>query len=119
MNELKEVRRVFQGLQTLYKTYFTNVDPALLNDLLTREQEKKDEPLLYLVQIWTNEPAKKDFIKTYIAEKTGMVPSIHDNGQHFVSNHILNLDLLKDFSNLENVIRIKGYFTGAITGVGA
>ncbi|NOJ30379.1 MAG: hypothetical protein DA328_09465 [Nitrososphaeraceae archaeon] len=119
MNELKEVRRVFQGLQTLYKTYFSKVDPALLNDLLTREQEKREEPTLYLVQMWTNDSSKKDFIKTYIVEKTGMMPSIHDNGRHFVTNHILNLELLKDFSDLENVTRIKGYFTGAIYGVGA
>ncbi len=119
MSELKEVRRVFQGLQTLYKTYFSKVDPALLNDLLTREQEKKEEPALYLVQIWTDEASRKDFIKSYIVEKTGMVPAIYEGGRHFVTNHMLNLELLKDFSDLENVTRIKGYWTGAITGIGA
>jgi hypothetical protein len=38
--ELQEIRNVFQGLETLYHTYLPKIDPALLHDILIREQEK-------------------------------------------------------------------------------
>jgi hypothetical protein len=37
INELQQIRRVFQGLQTLYQTHLPKVDPALIDDLLIRE----------------------------------------------------------------------------------
>jgi hypothetical protein len=37
-DELKQIRMVFQGLQTLYQTHLPKVDPALIHDLLIRRQ---------------------------------------------------------------------------------
>ena len=39
IDELQEIRIVFQGLQTLYETYLPKADPLLINDLLVREQK--------------------------------------------------------------------------------
>lgn len=39
--DLQEIRRVFQGLQTLYQTYLPKVDPVLIHDLVAREQRKE------------------------------------------------------------------------------
>ena len=39
---LRDIRNVFQGLQTLYETYLPKVDPILIHDLLVREKEKFD-----------------------------------------------------------------------------
>ncbi len=40
MSALNEIRKFFQGLQTLYQTYLPNVDPILVNDLLSRQQKR-------------------------------------------------------------------------------
>ena len=61
VDELQEIRIVFQGLKTLYQTYLPKVDPVLINDLLVGEQEKRSSTDTsssappYLVDISTNE----------------------------------------------------------------
>ena len=40
-NELQQIRRVFQGLQTLY--HLPKVDSALIHDLLIHELNKKSD----------------------------------------------------------------------------
>jgi hypothetical protein len=34
--EVKEIKRVYAGLETLYNTYFPKSDPSLIHDLLRR-----------------------------------------------------------------------------------
>jgi hypothetical protein len=50
-----------------------------------------------------------------IIEKTGMVPDIYDKGTHYVTNHRLTLEMLKEISALE----VTGEYTDGITGRGA
>jgi hypothetical protein len=38
-SNIKEIKTVFNGLQTLYETYLQKVDPTLVHDLLLREQQ--------------------------------------------------------------------------------
>lgn len=40
-NELQQIRRAFQGLQTLYQTHLPKVDSKLIHDLLIRKINKK------------------------------------------------------------------------------
>jgi hypothetical protein len=55
MSELQEIMNVFQGLDTLYQTYLPKVDPALLHDLLMREQEKSERAPFYMVAVFTQQ----------------------------------------------------------------
>lgn len=57
-DELKQIRMVFQGLQTLYQTHLPKVDPALIHDLIIRELVKTSKntsslPPFYIVEIRT------------------------------------------------------------------
>jgi hypothetical protein len=54
VSELREIRTVFHGLETLYQTYLSKVDPALIHDLLIREQEKSERAPFYMVEIFTS-----------------------------------------------------------------
>ena len=72
-----------------------------------------------MVEIFTKPNTDSEAMRDYILQKTGMVPSIHDNGTHYVVNHRLTLEFLKDLSNSEDVIDIAGDFTGGVTGRGA
>jgi len=121
-DELNQIRMVFQGLQTLYQTYFPKVDPALIDDLLVRELNKKSEkkstlPPFYLVEIRTKEGTDQEKMKNMIFEKTGFLPSIYEKGTHYVANMRLNLELLKDIcESQEEIVKITGDFTGGISG---
>ena len=60
-DELQEIRRVFQGLQTLYQLHLSKISLALTQDLLIREEEglqksndkSKSSPPFYMVEIST------------------------------------------------------------------
>ena len=73
ISELREVRMVFKGLQTLYHTYLPKVDPILIHDLLVREQEKSERAPFYMVEIFTKPGTDSDAMKNKIYEKTGML----------------------------------------------
>jgi hypothetical protein len=60
-NELQELRKVFQGLQTLYQLRLPKISPALIQDFLIRKEEEfrrsnnksKSSPPFYMVEIAT------------------------------------------------------------------
>jgi hypothetical protein len=117
--ELKEIRRVFQGLQTLYDTYLPKADPVLIHDLLIREQENPKNPPFYMVEIFTKEGTDSEAMKNHIFNNTGMLPAIYDHGTHYVTNQRLSLEILKEICNSEDVLEVTGDYTGTPTGRGA
>ena len=117
--QLKEIRRVFQGLQTLYDTYLPKADPVLIHDLLIREQENPKNPPFYMVEIFTKEGTDSEAMKDRIFNNTGMLPAIYDHGTHYVTNQRLSLEILKEICNSEDVLEVTGDYTGTPTGRGA
>jgi hypothetical protein len=117
--QLKEIRRVFQGLQTLYDTYLPKADPVLIHDLLMREQENPKNPPFYMVEIFTKEGTDSEAMKNRIFNNTGMLPAIYDHGTHYVTNQRLSLEILKEICNSEDVLEVTGDYTGTPTGRGA
>jgi len=63
MSELREIRRVFQGLQTLYEIHIPKADPSLISDLLVREQENPKVAPMYTVEVFTKEAIGPGSIK--------------------------------------------------------
>jgi hypothetical protein len=121
-HELKEIRMVFQGLQTLYQIHLPKIDPALIHDLLIRELVKTSEntsslPPFYIVEIRTVKGTDQEMMKSMIFEKTGFLPSITENGTHYVANMRLSLELLKEFcESQKDIVKITGDYTGGIGG---
>jgi hypothetical protein len=121
-SELQQIRMVFQGLQTLYQTHLPKVDPALIHDLLVRELVKTSKntsslPPFYIVEIRTVKGIDQEMMKSMIFEKTGFLPSITENGTHYVVNMRLSLELLKDFcESQKDIVKITGDYTGGIGG---
>jgi hypothetical protein len=113
-DELQEIRAVFQGLRTLYQTYLPKVDPILIHDLLVREQARttKDmssSPPFYIVEIKTVKGTDQEEMQNMIFERTGFLPSIYENGTHYIANMRLSLELLKAICNSqEGIVRVTG-----------
>ena len=80
-NEFQQIRRAFQGLQTLYQIHLPKVDSGLIHDLLIRELNRKSDdtstlPPFYIVEIRTVKGNDQERMKNLIFEKTGFLPSI-------------------------------------------
>jgi hypothetical protein len=118
-DELQEMKMAFQGLQTLYQTYLPKVDPLLINDLLMRQQQDPKVSPIYMVEVFTKPGTDSEAIRQRIWNATGMMPAIYDNGTHYVTNHRLTLEMLKQISDSEEVLEVAGDYTGSITGLGA
>lgn len=119
MSELQELKNVFTGLQTLYETHFPKVDPALLHSLLIEiEKDLKKDPF-YMLEIFTKPGTDTEKMRDYIMQRSGMVPSIHDYGTHYVVNQRLSLEILKGLSELDEVVEITGDYTGGVISSGA
>jgi hypothetical protein len=117
--EIKEIKRVYAGLQTLYHTYFPKSDPYLVHDLLRRLEKNPNVEPIYMVEVFTKPGIDPEAAKKYIFDKTGMVPAIFENGTLFVTNQKLTLEMLKEISDSDDVLEVAGDYTGNITARGS
>jgi len=117
-SQIKEIKRVYAGLETLFHAYFPKSDPSLIHDLLRRLQRNPNAAPIYMVEVFTKRGIIPETAKKYIFEKTGMVPAIYENGTLFVTNQRLTLEMLKEISDSHDVLEIAGDYTGNITARG-
>ena len=109
--EIKEIKRTYAGLETLYQTYFSKSEPYLIHDLLRLFKKNPNITQVYMVEVFTKPNLDSEAAKQYIFEKTGMVPAIYDKGTHYVTNHKLTLEILKEISDSDDVLVADDYMT--------
>jgi hypothetical protein len=120
--ELHRLRIEHEKLYAIYNTILPKVKPALIADLLSREidcySDGKSAPM-YTVEVFTKKEIDSEEAKMYIIQKTGMVPSIHDHGTHYVTNQKLTLEILKEISDCEDVLEVAGEYSGSCGSIGS
>jgi hypothetical protein len=116
--EIKEIKTVYRGLQTLYNTHLPKADPVLIDDLLMRQEQNPKLAPFYMVEAFTKPGTDSETKRNLIFEKTGMIPAVYDNGTHYAANHRLTLEILKEISNDRDVLEVTGEYTGGIGGLG-
>ena len=107
------MRKQFSKLVELHSSTLPKVDKALLFDFLSREKITA-RPLSYTLEVFTKEGIDTEQARQYISEKTGMMPAIYDNGTHYVTNQILTLEMLKEISDSDDVLEVRGSYCGGI-----
>jgi hypothetical protein len=120
--ELHRLRIEYEKLLAMYTIILPKVSPVLIADLLSREieyhNEGKDAPM-YTIEVFTKKGIDSEKAKMYIIQKTGMVPSIYDNGTHYVTNQKLTLEMLKEISDCDDVLEVAGEYSGSCASVGS
>jgi hypothetical protein len=120
--ELHRLKIEYEKLYDIYDTILPKVKPALIADLLSHEidynNDGKNAPM-YTVEVFTKKEIDSDEAKMYIIQKTGMVPSIHDHGTHYVTNQKLTLEILKEISDCEDVLEVAGEYSGSCGSIGS
>lgn len=104
------------GFKKACKQILPKVNPTLIADIIERQQENP-EPI-YMAEVFTKSGVDSEKIREIIVEKVGVTPEVYDNGTHYVTNHKLTLEMLKEISDYEEVVVVEGDYTEAITGLG-
>lgn len=118
-SQLDELRLQTQRLGEAYRKLFPKVDPAFVYDLILRlEQNPKDSAPIYTVEVFTKEGTNPEKSKDHIVQTTGTVPSIYDNGTHYVSTHRITLEILKKLNDIDYVEEVMGDYTGSTSSIG-
>jgi hypothetical protein len=119
-SKLDELKLQTQQLGEAYRDLFPKVDPAFVYDLIIRLVMKpKDSAPIYTVEVFTKEGTNPEKSKEHILQTTGTVPSIYDNGTHYVSTHHLTLEILKKLNDIDYVLEVMGDYTGSASSIGA
>jgi len=120
--QLQLLRIEYEKLHAVYKTILPKVKPALIADLLSREEDchtdGKDAPM-YTVEVFTKKGINSEEAKMYIIEKTGMVPSVYDRGTHYVTNQKITLEIIKEISDCDDVLEVAGEYSGSCGSLGS
>lgn len=118
-SQLDELRLQTQRLGEAYRKLFPKVDPAFVYDLILRlEQNTKENPPIYTVEVFTKEGTNPEKSKDHIMQTTGTVPAIFDNGTHYVSTHRITLEILKKLNDIDYVEEVMGDYTGSASSIG-
>ncbi len=116
VSELEELLLGFRGLQCAYRTILPKVEPNLIDDLPSRQQEDPYSEQMYTIEVFTKEGIDTGVARRYIFGKTGMMPSIYDHGTHFVTEQKkITLEVLKEISYSDDVIEVTGEYTGSFS----
>ncbi|MGC2574330.1 MAG: hypothetical protein WA364_22675 [Candidatus Nitrosopolaris sp.] len=119
MSNVEELRRRYQDFRTSCKTVLPKVDPLLIEDIILRQQEEPQEPLMYTVEVFSDGSRNPEDVKNDIVAETGMVPAIYDEGTHYVVNHKITLEMLERIQKHTDVQEIKGEYSGSTASRGA
>jgi hypothetical protein len=117
--ELVEIKKQFKELHEKYGQYLPKVDPALIEDLLLHQSENPGKELMYTIEIFSDGSRNSEEIRDDILAHTGTVPSIHDNGKHYVVTHKITLETLEAIQKYQDVLEITGEYSGGAASRGA
>jgi hypothetical protein len=120
--ELHRLRVEYEKLLAIYAVVLPKIKPALIADLLSREteycNEGKNSPM-YTIEVFTKKGVDPEKAKRYVIQKTGMVPSIYDNGTHYITNQRLTLKILKEISDCKDVLEVSGEYSDSSASIGS
>ena len=72
-----------------------------------------------MVEIFIKPGTNSEVKKYLIFKKTDMISAVYDNGTHYVTNHRLTSEMLREICEDDDVIEVTGEYTGGIGGWGA
>jgi hypothetical protein len=117
--ELNELQVQTRSLEEPYQRVFPKTDPALVYDLISRlKRNPQNNTPTYTVEVFTKEGTNSEKSRDLILQTTGTVPSVYDNGTHYVITHRLTLEVLKKLNDIEYVLDIMGDHTGGGASIG-
>lgn len=115
MRQIEDLMQKFEEFQIACKTILPVVDRRLIENLILHQQQDPSIEYMYTIETFTRKGIDVDNFKKEILDKTGMVPEVYDSGTHYVVNHKLTLEKLKEISLCDqNILEIRGEYIGNV-----
>ena len=73
---------------------------------------------MYTIEVFSDGSRNPEDVKKDILADTGMTPSVHDHGTHYVINHKISLETLERIQKYTDVQEIKGEYPGSAASSG-
>jgi len=114
-----EAEAVAQDIQIKYdefqkscKNILPKVDRKLIEEFLFRKQEDSDIKPRYSLELITREGLDTQKLRDLIWNEMGQMPVVDYNGTYYRIEHTLTLGLLKQLSDHNYVLSVKGSYVG-------
>jgi hypothetical protein len=108
-----------QDIQTKYdefhkacKTILPKVDHKLIEDLLRQHEDSEGTLPMFTIEVFTKRGLDTQEMKDWIWGKLGEMPDIDYNGTYYRIEHTLTLGGLKQMSDHDFVLNLKGTYIG-------
>jgi hypothetical protein len=110
---------VTQDIQMKYNEFLNScknilpkVDRKLIEDFLSREQEVSEFKPRFSLEVITREGLDTQKMRDLLWNELGELPVIDYNGTYYRIEHTLTLGLLKQLSDHDYVLSVKGSYVG-------
>ena len=110
--ELVQIKRQFEALHNKYQTVFTQSQSSTNRRSFATSTGKSWYGIMYTIEIFSDGSRNPEEIRDDILAHTGTVPSIHDNGTHYVVTHKITLETLEAVQKYPDVLEITGEYSG-------
>jgi hypothetical protein len=109
MRQIEDLIQKFEEFQMACKIILPAVDRRLIENLILHQQQDPGIEYMYKIETFTRRGIDVNKFKKEILDKTGMVPEVYDSGTHYVVNHKLTLEKVKELSRGDqNILEIRG-----------
>lgn len=108
----QDIQTKYNEFQNACKTILPKIDRKLIEDLLYRRQEDPSTRPKYSIEITTKEGLDTQKIKDLVWSKIGEMPEIDNHGTYYRIEHALTLEALRQLSDYDYVLNVKGSYIG-------
>ena len=111
-NPTHEIQTKYDEFQKACKTILPKIDRKLIEEFLYRQQDDPGTRPMYCIEVTTKEGLDTQKIKDLVWSKIGEIPDIDNHGTYYRIEHVLTLEALRQLSDYEFVLSVKGSYTG-------
>lgn len=108
----QDIQIKYDEFQKSCKNFLPKVDQKLIEDFLFRQQEDSEFKPRFSLEINTREGLDPQKMKDLIWNNVGEIPVIDYNGTYYRIEHTLTLGLLKQLSDHDYILSVKGSYVG-------
>jgi hypothetical protein len=108
----QDIQIKYTEFQKSCKNILPKVEQKLIEEFLFRQQEDSEFKPRFSLEVNTTEGLDTQKMRDLIWNKIGELPVIDYNGTYYRIEHTLTLGLLKQLSDHDYVLNVKGTYVG-------
>ena len=108
----QDIQIKYDEFQKSCKNILPKVDQKLIEDFLFRQQQESEFKPRFSLEVNTREGLDTQAMRDLLWNNIGEIPVIDYNGTYYRIEHTLTLGLLRQLSDHDYVLSVKGSYVG-------